>query len=276
MTDPRPALPAELPRAFELLFSRLAPAERAYRVARAQELVVRGELDARGVLVAPSAGGPAGVFVCQAVPGAGGLVWPPCVAGERKAVEDRLVEAGCAWLREQGARVIQCLLADKEAPLSPPLLRNGFRLVTGLTYLRHGLRLDARHLALPATLSMEGYHPTEPAAFHETVLRTYEETLDCPEVNGVRTIEEVIQGHQAQGGYDPRRWWLARRGGEPAGVLLTVEPSRGEWEVAYMGVVREARRRGVGREMLVHALCEARAAGVERVILSVDDRNSPA
>src|SRR5262245_38041234 len=100
MTDPRPALPAELPRAFELLFSHLAPAERAYRVAKAQELVGRGQLDARGVLVAPGASEPAGVFVCQPVPGAGGLVWPPCVVGGHEATEDRLVGLGCAWLRE--------------------------------------------------------------------------------------------------------------------------------------------------------------------------------
>jgi ribosomal protein S18 acetylase RimI-like enzyme len=53
-------------------------------------------------------------------------------------------------------------------------------------------------------------------------------------------------------------------------------PERGDWEVAYMGVVPEARRQGFGREILLKALFEARAAGVPRLTLSVDSRNQPA
>jgi ribosomal protein S18 acetylase RimI-like enzyme len=267
--DPRPARPDELRPAFELLFSRLSRSERDYRAGKALELVEAGQLDPRGVFVAPG-----GVFVCQPVPGAGGLVWPPVAAGA--AVEDRLVEAGCAWLRSQGARLAQCLLAEDEAVLAPSLLRNGFLHVTGLTYLRHDLRLDARHLSLPSRLALEGYDAARPDEFHRALLATYEATLDCPEVNGSRTIGDVIRGHQSQGRYDPSRWWLARLGGPAAGVLLIVEPSPGEWEVAYMGVVPGARRRGVGREILVRALCEARVAEADRVTLSVDDRNAPA
>jgi mycothiol synthase len=270
--DPRPARPGELRPAFELLFSRLPAAERDYRAAKAVELAEAGQLDARGVLVVPG-----GVFVCQPVPGAGGLVWPPVViVRDAEAVEDRLVRAGCDWLRGQGARLAQCLLAEDEAPLAPALLRNGFRHVTGLTYLRHGLRLDARHFPVPSRLTLEGYDAARPDEFHRALLRSYEGTLDCPEVNGARTIDDVVRGHQSQGRYDPSRWWLARRGGEAVGVLLLVEPSPGEWEVAYMGVVPEARRLGVGRELLLRALCEARVAEAATVVLSVDDRNAPA
>jgi ribosomal protein S18 acetylase RimI-like enzyme len=43
-----------------------------------------------------------------------------------------------------------------------------------------------------------------------------------------------------------------------------------------MGLVPEARRSGFGREILLHALCEARSAGASQVTLSVDDRNYPA
>jgi ribosomal protein S18 acetylase RimI-like enzyme len=265
----RPARPDELRPAFELLFSRLSSGEREYRTSKALELVASGELDARGVLVAPG-----GVFICQAVPGAGGLVWPPVAASPD--AEDRLIRAGLAWLREQGARLAQCLLAEDESSLSPSLLRNGFTEVTGLTYLRHELRLDARHFPVPSRLRLECYDSARPGEFHSTLLRSYEQSLDCPEVNGARAIDDVISGHQAQGRYDPSRWWLARSEGAPVGVLLIVEPSRAEWEVAYMGVVPEARRRGVGRELLLRSLCEARVAEAVWLVLSVDDRNLPA
>jgi ribosomal protein S18 acetylase RimI-like enzyme len=90
-------------------------------------------------------------------------------------------------------------------------------------------------------------------------------------------VAEVIEGHRAQGTYDPDRWWLARAGGEPVGVVIVVElPESGAWEIAYMGVVPEARRRGFGRELLLKVLWEARAADVLRVTLSVDVRNVPA
>ncbi len=110
-----------------------------------------------------------------------------------------------------------------------------------------------------------------------TLQRTYEGTLDCPEVNGARTIDEVIAGHQAQGRFDPDRWWLALRDGQPVGVMLLSELAESnDWEVAYMGLVPEARRQGLGRQLLLQALHAARAAGVRSVTLSVDGRNHPA
>jgi ribosomal protein S18 acetylase RimI-like enzyme len=46
--------------------------------------------------------------------------------------------------------------------------------------------------------------------------------------------------------------------------------------VAYLGVVPEARGRGLGMELIARALREAWAAGVRSVTLSVDARNRPA
>jgi ribosomal protein S18 acetylase RimI-like enzyme len=86
----------------------------------------------------------------------------------------------------------------------------------------------------------------------------------------------VIHGHQAHGQHDPAWWWLAELNGDPVGVLLLTEASLGEWEVGYMGVVPEARRRGVGSAMLTQALTRVQALGAVQVVLCVDDRNRPA
>jgi ribosomal protein S18 acetylase RimI-like enzyme len=59
-------------------------------------------------------------------------------------------------------------------------------------------------------------------------------------------------------------------------LLLTAGADGDEWEVAYVGVVPEARGRGVGRELMHKAVFEARAAGAGRLTLSVDARNGPA
>jgi ribosomal protein S18 acetylase RimI-like enzyme len=274
-----PARPEERAEALRLLFGDLPPGEREQRVASALRLLDAGELDPDGILVERSADGPAGVLVCLPVPGASALFWPPRSVPDacRTDREDRLVAHGLRRVRGRGAKLAQALLAPDETPLATPLERNGFRHVTRLWYLARDLDLPVLPLAAPSRLDYRPYDPDRPSAFHQTLVRTYEGTRDCPEVNGVRTVEEVIAGHRAQGRFDPDRWWLATDGGRPAGVLLTIElPESGDWDVSYVGVVPEARRSGFGRELLLKGLTEAKAAGAGRVTLSVDARNDPA
>jgi mycothiol synthase len=274
---PDQALPHEIEPAFRLLLSHMSEPERAFRVARAVELVLSGQMDARGLFVLRDRGELAGVIACEALPGAGGVLWPPVLAGAPdSSLEDRLVARACAWLSERGVRLAQCLLPPDDAPLAEPLLRNGFARITSLSYLRHPLRRPDG-LSHPSRLRFEPYDPNKPQLFHETLLRTYQHTLDCPEVNGVRTVEEVIEGHRAGGPFDPDLWLLAFEEKEPVGVLIMTEVRPGEeWEVSYMGIIPEGRRRGFGREILHKALLEARASGVGSVTLCVDDRNGPA
>ncbi len=274
-----PARPRELEGAFRLIFRHVADAERDTRVANALHLVQQGELDPSGILVVTEGGSPVGAIACLPVPGASGLVWPPqAVAGpDQLAVEDALVRHATDWLHGRGARLGQCLLSADEVPLAEPLLRNGFAHVTSLCYMQH----DLAPLPSPpdeARLTCVPYPDLpDPERFHDTLLRTYEGTQDCPEITGVRTVDEVIAGHRAQGKHDPRRWWLALAAGRPVGVLLLSEvPEWAAWDVAYVGVVPEARGHGHGRELMHRALAEARADGVARLTLSVDVRNLPA
>jgi ribosomal protein S18 acetylase RimI-like enzyme len=108
-------------------------------------------------------------------------------------------------------------------------------------------------------------------------LETYEGTLDCPEVNGVRELDEIITGHRSQGTHDPARWRLVSDENGPVGVLLLAEiPEWNSLDVSYLGVVPGQRRRGIGKDMMRWSLGEALAAGCSQVTLSVDERNRPA
>jgi ribosomal protein S18 acetylase RimI-like enzyme len=274
-----PARPQEQETAFRLIFLHLAEAERETRVANALHMARQGELDPAGILLATAGGRPVGALVCMPVPGASGLLWPPgAVEGPGRAeVEDSLVRRAIAWLRERGAKLGQCLLSQEEVWLAEPLLRNGFSHVTALWYMQHDLSTSSA----PADDVGLRYVPynelPDPALLHDTLLRTYDGTEDCPEISGVRGVDEVITGHRAQGKYDPSRWWLALAEGRPVGVLLLCEvPEWAAWDVAYVGVVPEARERGYGRRLMHKALSQARADGVGRLTLSVDVRNRPA
>jgi ribosomal protein S18 acetylase RimI-like enzyme len=272
------ARPEDWASVFRLLFQRTPLEEREARVAHAMQLLRTGELDPQGLLAARRGRELLGAIACLPVPGASGLVWPPQIAdsGQQAELEDALVQRAGQLLRQGGARLGQALLNPAEADLGRPLLRNGFTHITSLWYMRHFLDLSTEVLTVEERLTYQPW-TRDPRRFQETLLLTYEGTRDCPEVNGIRTLDEVLEGHRAQGRYDPERWWLALARNRPVGVLLLTELLDGQgWDVSYIGVVPAARRRGVGRELLSKALLEARTAEAGQLTLSVDARNQPA
>jgi ribosomal protein S18 acetylase RimI-like enzyme len=274
------ARPDELATALRLVFRSLDNADRERRVTNALKMIAAGEFDAAGVLVHRDRRHQVdGAMVCQPLAGGGGLVWPPFVNSTRATIEaeDQLVRLATTWLRQRGARLAQAILGDGESVSAAPLLRNGFDLITTLVYLRHDLDLPLGLLTAPERLHYESFADVDQDLFGQTLLATYDGTLDCPEVNGVRSIDEVITGHRAQGRHDPRRWWLARASSEPVGVLLLTDVGICEgWDLSYLGVVPQARRRGLGKELLAKALFEAKAAEAGQLTLAVDKRNQPA
>ena len=276
--DPEPARPEEWAEAFRLLFRHLADEDRARRVADALALIERGELNPDGVFVLRAAGELAGVLTCLPLPGALALVWPPqCRADiEQKVNEDRLLQHALRWLHGQGIKLTQTLFAPDDVIGAEALERNGFVHLTHLWFLRHSLDVPTHCLATPARLEFVT-SADDRTRFAETMVRSYELTLDCPEINDVRSAEEILAGHRSQGVHDPGRWWLATHAGRPVGVLLaTLMPETGEWDVEYVGIVPAERRRGFGRELMLKVLFEARAANAPSVTLSVDGRNDPA
>lgn len=272
-----PARPDERQAAFHLIFRHAEAEERELRVSNAMHLMSQGELDPAGLVVVRDPAGLLGAMIALPVPGASGLVWPPQAQDcpEQRAIEDELTRHSVAWLRRRGAKLAQTLLPKQDRWMAAPLERNGFAHITSLWFLRHDL--DGQLDRVAERLTYQSYRHGDRALFHEVLLRSYDETLDCPEVNGVRELTEVIEGHQAQGAYDPERWWLALRGGQPVAVLLLTEMREsGGWDLSYLGVVPEARRTGIGRELTCLALQEAKAAGARHMTLSVDARNQPA
>jgi ribosomal protein S18 acetylase RimI-like enzyme len=275
---PRPARTDELSAAFRLLFGHLDAAAREERVAHALFLLHRGEVDPAGLFVLRDETGVSGAVLCQPMPGAAALIWLPAVRSDadQGAREDALVAHALGWLRQRGVKLVQALLVPEQAHRGGVLTRNGFFYATRLFQMAHDLRPLSRPQPHAPPLVFEPFADGNRAAFVAALLQTHEGSRDCPELNGVRTPEEVLAGHLHQGEGE-RRWWLVRDGDAAAAVLLLTEPGDSdEWEIAYVGVVPAARRRGVGRAVVRRALDEARAGGAVRLTLAVDARNRPA
>jgi mycothiol synthase len=264
-----PARANEFAAALQLIFHG-RPAEDALRA------LDDGTLDPSGLLVVLDESGVTAAALASMLPDGGAVVWPPRTRPGAAGAADLLAGHAVGWLREHGAKTAQALLATEDTAAARPLLSHGFRPVTTLWYLRHYLDIAAALLGAPDTLDLSTYAATDPALFRSTLAQTYEGTRDFPELNGVRTPDEVLAGYQADG-FDPERWWLGAAADEPVGVLLVnPQPDWGGWEVEYVGVVPRARRRGYASELVRLALIEAKAAGVPYVSLAVDARNEPA
>lgn len=131
--------------------------------------------------------------------------------------------------------------------------------------------------AEPRTWRWITYAPERHREFADLILATYEASLDCPALSGLRHIDDIIAGHQAAGRFDPRRWLLLRNGDRAAGCILFAEnPVRPALELVYMGVHPRERCHGVGTALLRAGLALARRERFDIVTVAVDEANEPA
>jgi ribosomal protein S18 acetylase RimI-like enzyme len=272
-----PAQPADRACVLQLLFQRAANEIRQQTVEQGMNLLSTGVIDPAGLLAARCDGRLVGAILSGAAPGAVGMIWPPQVVPAETCapIEDALLAASLKALRQGGVKLLQALLAPVESDLGAALERNGFRHMTRLLYLLR--RLEDLPLDSATSLAFEPSCDADSRLFTETLRQTYMDTLDCPELDSTRSMEEVVAGYRGQPGHDPSRWWLVWFGRNPVGVLLansSVEEAA--WEILYFGVVPAARGKRIGRFIVQHALKEARAAAAEMVRLAVDRRNIPA
>lgn len=218
-----------------------------------------------------------GSVLSQVQPGHTALVWPPrTIEGESPQTAAELLAAALKTLGETDLRMVQALLPT-DAGVDADLFRAaGFRRVSDLLYL---VCLDGEFPTVHPSSGVE-FHPltgdAEPT-FAAVVEATYEGTLDCPAVNGIRSIEDVLVGYRATGIYNPQGWLFVRRQGENIGCLIVADyPQFQTRELIYMGLLPAARRQGHGLSIVRHALWQAAVARRQRLVLAVDAANEPA
>jgi ribosomal protein S18 acetylase RimI-like enzyme len=126
-------------------------------------------------------------------------------------------------------------------------------------------------------LEFQAWTAAEHQRLAAIVQATYAATLDCPAMNGVREVQDVLAGYRATGVFDAGRWWIVRHEGRDVGCLILADfPEQDTWELVYMGIVPGVRGRGWGGQMVRRAQWLARRAGRSRVVLAVDAENAPA
>ncbi len=222
----------------------------------------------------------AGLFVPN--PGGTAFLFSSPPAAEKSGGVDfislsaQALDGLCQWAFREGSVLLQLLAEPGDGGRQELCRRSGLRHLTELVYL---FRLSEAEAELPKAPGGQwlGYCREHHELFKETIARTYEGSQDCPELEGLRTMEEVLRGHQAGGRFDPRWWKLLRIEGKAAGVLLLMPLRSGDaMELTYMGVCPEYRQQGWGRCLLAEAVVSARMSGARCLTLAVDRRNERA
>ncbi len=213
-------------------------------------------------------------------PGKTALMFASRPAGFGRATKiSRTIDFACDALADEGIIIAQALLEARERAERKTYEQSGFAHLANLHYLQRSLddRDESIRTTWPAGATVETYSSANHADFVSALEISYEGTMDCPALTGLRSPEDILTGHRATGEFDPRLWMLLRLNGRAIGVLLlNANAAQGTIELVYIGLAPEARRRGLARLLLHHGL-RAVARRVEKsMTLAVDERNLPA
>ncbi|MCH8053785.1 MAG: GNAT family N-acetyltransferase [Planctomycetes bacterium] len=176
--------------------------------------------------------------------------------------------------RHAGLAILQSLIPRDCADRAQVLSKAGYAFLADMRYLvldvPRSLPTEPQH----PDVVVEDYRSVDEVVFRNTLGRTYEGSLDCPGLNGLRTMEEIVLSHRHTGIHDPRLWLIAKVGDDPVGVvLLTHVPLQSAMEIVYVGVVPEARGCSYGSYLVRLAIENAVRANSKHLMLAVDHRN---
>jgi mycothiol synthase len=272
-----PVLSSDRAEALRLVFCRMAEPDRQQQIDTFLAAAATNPDALAGLLGAYRAEKLGGALLIQTQPGKTASLWPPQLAdGELPSTACSLLESADTRFRQKGVRLVQSLLETDAQPEADLLRKGGFRHAADLLYL--ACLKDQFPTAQPATsLQFELYADAHHDRFARLVDATYVDTLDCPDLNGVRDIEDVLTDYRITGVFDPARWLIVRQAGADVGCLiLTEHASYDTWELIYMGIVPSARGQGLGAKIARRAQWLAGRAGRSRLVLAVDAKNDPA
>jgi len=265
-----PARPDEYQAAFECLY----PSDPG-KAAMGLAFVRAGEFGTNPLIVAREGARIIGTILVHLLPGSpSATVFPPGALDRTTA--DALARKAVERLVEAGVKQAQTFLRPADAARAEPLLRAGFR---HMAYFSMQIRtLELLKVIEPPTKAIWFAPATaQTPGFATTLEATYEGTLDCPELNDLLEIQDVLKSYQHFPKGEAPGWFLVMEARKPIGVVLLGPGTRaGIVQLSYLGLVPSARGRGRGRDLLRFALREAASRFAECLVVSVDERNSPA
>jgi ribosomal protein S18 acetylase RimI-like enzyme len=263
--------------ALALLYRRLPARQREEQLALVLQAIESGEIPTDDLLVARLGSHVVGAVLAVRRAGGAAFLWPPAVieSPDAREVSRLLLEFLARRLDDAGTDFTQCLLGLDDAPAGASLAEGGFPYSTQMLCLARGVADCAVAVPpAPGPLSTIDYDAATHPLFVRVIERTFSGSLDCPELARRRRGESALAAHRGGGTFRPELWQIYRDGQEAAGVLLAIDhPDRRAREISYLGVVPEARGRGLGLAMLGEMVRRTADSGCQTLEVAVDAGN---
>lgn len=272
-----PAPPERATEILSLVFSHLSQEDRADRVETLLRGVRSGRVSLDGLMEARRGDRLVGGCFSEIQVGRTAVVWPPrLVPPEPESTARALLARTCELLAAKRTCLADALLGTGMQQDAVLLRAAGFEPLADLVYLV-SVAADFPASRPESPLEFEPYSAACHPRLAQIVEATYQGTQDCPRLDGLRHIDDVLAGYRAIGVFAPSRWLLVRHHGRDVGCLLLADhPDCQNWELVYMGLVPSARGNGWGKDMARQAQWLAGRAGRPRLVLAVDAANSAA
>lgn len=280
----RPARPEEASHALRLILSLPGQLADDGQVADFLKFVRQRNIDLNDLWIVETGGPPLWATLPILSPGRTMLLFTPAEPPRRDVAPTvaRLLNEICARFATRNVQLVQVLLDPSDDLTRRIFEMQGFARMAELIYLHAVIRRPLPPPPLGPEFTILPYSPQTHGLFAAAIISSYQNSLDCPGLNGVRNIEDIIAGHKSSGDFDPEHWFVLMEGapdagGIPRGVLLLSRLPRGDTvELVYLGLAPEARGRGLAEWMMRRAFTSVAAMGVARLSLAVDSNNAPA
>lgn len=190
-----------------------------------------------------------------------------------------LIERGSSELGGLGVHLAQVLLDPRDELERQAYEAGGFTFLATLSYLERAIPApgQAPRCNLPEDVSLQPCTDPHDARWVQALEASYEDTMDCPGLLGLRDTADIIEGHRSVGEFEPGLWTLMSVGDQPAGVLmLNPTPTNRTIELVYLGLAPFARGRGLATQLLRHGLALVAGRPERMMTLAVDEQNTPA
>lgn len=219
------------------------------------------------VLAVPNPGRTALLFATQ-----------PATA-EAAADTGRVIDHASRMLSESGLHLAQVLLEPKDQLTRNAFLAGGFSELAILSYLQRPIprKGSVDQPVWPAGVRVEPYAEDRRQDMLLSLQASYEQTLDCPGLTGLRDPSDILEGHQATGRFEPDLWTLLYIDDRPNGaLLLNPATTKDTVELVYVGLGLAARGQGLGRSLVRHGLISLAGRNERTITVAADERNTPA
>jgi ribosomal protein S18 acetylase RimI-like enzyme len=172
-----------------------------------------------------------------------------------------------------GIDLLQSLLSPEDALSLEAFQRASFEFLADLHTLKLRVGTPKEPPSLPRDITLADVSDDELTA---TMEATYEDTLDCANLRGLRSTQDILDGHRSGGIAYEELTQIVMRGDMPIGCAIVTCGPQSIADLAYIGLIPSVRGTGLGEKVLQHMVFRASLRRIRFVRLAVDDVNTPA